>query len=61
MKAAQINQQNTYCITDAMGRRTEMYITAPNLKEALKLAKQQYPNELYFGKLVRCYNGGVRG
>jgi hypothetical protein len=54
-------QENTYYITDSMGRITDKCVVASNIKEAFKIAKQQYPNELYFGKLVRFYNGGVRG
>jgi hypothetical protein len=54
-------QINTYTITDAMGNNTSILFCASNLKEAVKIAKKNYPNQCYFGKVKRCYNGGVRG
>ena len=55
------NQSNYYNITKANGKNSDIYIVASNLKEAIKIAKEKYPNECYFGKIKRCYNGGVRG
>ena len=57
----EIKQQNTYRIVTSSGKETEFYITASNLKEASKIAKEKYSKVLGYGKLVRCYNGGVRG
>ncbi len=55
-------QHNTYNLTNSDGTKSsERYIFANNLKEAIKIAKQKYPSQFYFGKVVRCYNGGVRG
>lgn len=55
------NQSNYYNITKANGQISEIWIVASNLKEAIKIAKEKYPNESYFGKIKRCYNGGVKG
>jgi len=54
-------QQNTYNITKANGEPSDIYIIASNLKDAVKIAKRDYPNQVYFGKVKRAYNGGVRG
>jgi hypothetical protein len=54
-------QQNTYTITNANGSNSEIVIIASNLKDAVKIAKKEYPNKCYFGKVKRIYNGGVRG
>jgi hypothetical protein len=56
-------QQNWYTITDARGVNIpDLYIIASNLKEAVKIAKKDYPNQSYFGKVKRTYKfGGVRG
>lgn len=55
-------QQNTYVIYDSMGRRTEIYIIASNIKDACKEAKK-YEKQLgsVFYKVKRSYSGGVRG
>lgn len=54
-------QENTYNLTTSSGIHSNIYIVASNINEAYKIAKQKYPNEIYFGKLKRCYSGGVRG
>lgn len=56
-----ITQQNWYTITDAMGNRSEIIIITSNLKEAIKIAKKEYPNQCFFGKVKRIYNGGIMG
>ena len=57
------NQQcNLYNLTNANGSiEVDRYFFAPNIKEATKYAKKQWPHAAYFGKVKRCYNGGVRG
>ena len=58
-----IEQANTYQIFDSMGRRTEVYIIASNIKEACQLAKEivkEKKMSVYY-KVKRSYNGGVRG
>jgi len=54
-------QSNLYNLTNANGQQSEIYINASNIKEATQIAKRDYPNQFYFGKLKRAYNGGVRG
>ena len=56
-------QNNLYNVKDSMGRPTDVYYTASNLTEAFKSFKEDKANyqKYYYGKLVRCYNGGVRG
>lgn len=57
-----IEQENWYVIYDSMGRRTEKYVIAANINEARKEARKienQIGSRWY--KVVRCYNGGVRG
>ena len=54
-------QSNIYNLLTSSGKESSIYIVACNIKEATKIAKQKYPNEFYFGKLKRAYNGGVRG
>jgi hypothetical protein len=58
-----IEQANTYIIIDSMGRRTDVYICASNIKEAGEIAKEKAKqNNLgAYYKVKRCYNGGVRG
>ena len=56
-----ITQQNWYTITDAMGNRSEIIIITSNLKEAIKIAKKEYPNQCFFVKVKRIYNGGIMG
>jgi hypothetical protein len=56
-----MNQQNTYNLLKSNGTKSEIYIFASNLKEAVKIAKKEHPHAAYFGKVVRCYDGGVRG
>lgn len=55
-------QNNTYVIIDSMGRRTNIYIIASNIKEATTEAKKREREigSSYY-KIKRCYNGGVRG
>lgn len=53
-------QKNYYRIYDSMGRPTEIYIIASNIKDACKAAKAN-KNVPYYHKVKRCYNGGVRG
>jgi hypothetical protein len=57
-----MNQSNFYRIIDSMGRPTEIYIIASNIKEACAEAKRR---QLEIGssyyKVKRCYSGGVRG
>ena len=62
MKAI-IEQSNYYNVLDSMGRPTEIYYVASNIKEAFKLFKADIVNfqKHYYGKLKRGYNGGVRG
>jgi len=57
-----IKQNNLYQIIDSMGRRTQIYINASNIKEACQEAKKRQSEigSSYY-KVVRCYNGGVRG
>ena len=53
-------QSNTYVVFDSMGRRMNIYITAPNIKEACKIARTMKDVPFYH-KVKRAYNGGVRG
>ena len=55
-------QQNTYNVIYSNGKPSKIYITASNIKEASKKAKamQKEIGSAYY-KVVRCYNGGVRG
>ena len=57
-----IGQSNTYNVIDSMGRPTEIYIIASNIKEALAEAKKRESEigSAYY-KVKRCYSGGVRG
>lgn len=60
----QTHQANTYVIYDSMGRRTDIYIIASNLKEACEKAKLPEIRSKIgspFYKIKRAYNGGVRG
>jgi len=58
-------QSNTYNVIDSMGRPTNFYVIASNIKEACsevkRLAKEQNINLGNYYKVKRCYNGGVRG
>ena len=56
-------QNNFYHLFDSMGRPTDIYYVASNLKEAFKMFKEDKENYsvYYYGKLKRGYNGGVRG
>ena len=62
MENQTIEQSNTYNVIDSMGRRTSIWITASNIKDAYNEAKkrQQEIGSSYY-KVVRCYNGGLRG
>lgn len=55
-------QQNSYRVYDSSGRATEIAICASNINDAFKIFKSlpEY-NKYCFGKIRRCYNGGVRG
>jgi len=58
-----IEQSNTYNVIDSMGRNTNIYYSASNINDAIKIFKADKANyqNYYHGKLKRCYNGGVRG
>ena len=57
-----IEQDNTYIVIDSMGRETNIYIGASNLKEAQVEAKKRIAEiGTSYYKVKRCYNGGVRG
>ena len=55
-------QSNFYNVIDSIGRPTQIYIVASNIKDACIEAKKR---ELEIGsvyyKVKRCYSGGVRG
>ena len=53
-------QNNTYQVIASNGRTVLDYITASNLQDACKIAKQNKYTTAYY-KVKRCYNGGVRG
>jgi hypothetical protein len=55
-------QSNTYQIIYSSGKPSSIYIVASNLTDAKKEAKkrEQEIGSAYY-KVVRCYNGGVRG
>jgi hypothetical protein len=55
-------QSNTYQIIYSSGKPSSIYIVASNLPDAKKEAKkrEQEIGSAYY-KVVRCYNGGVRG
>ena len=57
-------QRNDYEVFDSMGRSTGLFIIASNIKEAnaemVKLYKEGKIRSLY-GKVKRCWNGGVYG
>lgn len=57
------DQNNTYCMIDSMGRTVEeSYILASNINEAIAKMKQNGMfQKYYYGKVKRCYTGGVRG
>lgn len=56
------NQTNNYVIYDSMGRRTEIYVIASNIKDACREARK-IENKIgsRYYTLKRCYTGGVRG
>ena len=57
-------QDNTYGIYDCMGNDTGIRYYASNKKEAMgkfKTDTENYKKYGYYGKLSRCYNGGVYG
>lgn len=58
-----IEQSNCYNVFDSMGRPTNVYYFASNIKDALKMFKADEANfqKHYYGKLKRGYNGGARG
>lgn len=53
-------QQNTYMVISSNGITVLDYITASNLNEACKIAKNNKYTTTYY-KVKRVYNGGVRG
>ena len=57
-----IEQINTYKVLYSDGFTVMGYIIASNLPEAIEMAKKR-KNEwkTAYYKVVRCYNGGVRG
>ena len=62
MENGTIQQENTYNVIYSSGKPSSIYITASNIKEAwieAKKIEQQIGSSYY--KVVRCYNGGVRG
>lgn len=63
MKTEKKNQQtNVYVIYDSMGRRTDIYVTASNIKKAYAEARKiVYKIGSSYYTVKRCYNGGVRG
>ena len=62
---SQTEQSNTYKVVDSMGRNTDFYVIASNIKEACsevkRLAKETGKNLGNYYKVKRCYSGGVRG
>ncbi len=59
-----ISQHNIYVVFDSMGRRTDIYIVASNIKEACEAAKKDERVKKLgsrFYKVKRAYSGGVRG
>ena len=55
-------QSNTYVVYDSMGRRTNIYIIASNIKEAYEEAKKRQSEiKSSYYKIKRAYSGGVRG
>jgi len=53
-------QQNTYFVIASNGVTILDYITASNINEACKIAKQNNYSTAYY-KVKRGYSGGVRG
>ncbi len=62
-RTIKIEQSNYYNVIDSCGRATDIYYVASNFNEAFKAFKSDKDNfqKYYYGKLKRCYNGGVRG
>jgi len=57
-----ISQSNTYVVYDSMGRKTNIYIIASNIKEAYAEAKKRQSEiKSSYYKIKRAYNGGIRG
>ena len=64
METNKKTQMNTYRILDCNGNDTGIRYYASNKKEATEKFKADIPNYRkygYYGKLSRCYNGGVYG
>ena len=64
LETKEIKQVNRYNVVDSRGRNTEIYYVASNIKDAVKMFKNDTENfrKFYYGKLVRKYTyGGVRG
>lgn len=62
MTTKSTNQTNLYVIYDSMGRRTDIYLVASNIKDACREARkiEKTIGSRYY-TVKRCYNGGVRG
>ncbi len=63
IETKKIEQLNYYNVVDSIGRNTNIYYCASNIKDAFKMFKSDTDNfqKYYYGKLKRSYNGGVRG
>ncbi len=63
LETKKIKQSNYYNVIDSMGRSTNIYYCASNIKDAFNMFKSDKVNfqKHYYGKLKRSYNGGVRG
>lgn len=48
MKTSTIEQSNTYNVKDSMGRSTDFYVIASNIKEACSEVKRIAKEEKYF-------------
>ena len=53
-------QDNLYNVIYSSGKVSDIYINASNIKEACEKARKMQIGSAYY-KVVRCYNGGVRG
>jgi hypothetical protein len=58
-----MEQSNTYYLLDSMGRRVDgTWFYASNIKEAYRQFREsELYRRYYYGKIVRSYNGEVRG
>lgn len=62
-KTKKNEQSNFYNVVDSMGRPTDIYYCASNIKDAFAMFKSDTANyqKHCYGKLKRGYSGGVRG